>query len=75
MNAKLLRYSNQDHQAWISSPAFDAAKVSEVNLRVERQLLLAQASTFTKLANIRTDYGPPVHARTKGNKDYSLQGL
>ncbi len=75
MNAQLVGKSNHDHQTWVSAAAFNATKISHIDLGVDRELFLAQAPTLSEFQDIRADYGLPVHRENERDNDYSHQGL
>lgn len=75
MNAQLGRKAHHDHQAWVSATAFDAAEVRHIDLCVDSELFLTQATALSKLEDVRADYGLPVHRENGGDNDYSHQGL
>lgn len=75
MNAKLVREADHHHQTWVSPTAFDATKIGHVDLGVDGELFLAQATALSKFQDIRADYGLPVHCENGRDNDYSHQGL
>lgn len=75
MNTQLVRKTDQDHQARVSTTALNTAEIGHIDLGVDRKLFLAQAATLSELQDIRANYGLPVHRENGRDNDYSHQGL
>lgn len=61
MHAQLVGNAHQNQQAWISLPSFNSTQISEVYLRIVRELFLTQLSADTQPPNICAHERLPVH--------------
>lgn len=70
LDLKRLRDPDHHHQAWIAPTPLNSTEVGQVNLSVERELLLCEPSLQAQTPDVLTDYHTPIHP-----KDGALRGL
>jgi hypothetical protein len=70
--AKGLSESADHNQTRISAAALDTAQVSQVDLRLEGQLLLGERPLVAELSHIVCQYRPPVHCGNGADRAYRL---
>jgi hypothetical protein len=71
-HSKGLRDPRYHYQAWISTPALDAAQVGQIDLRFECELLLGEHSFQAPSPDIFANDNAPIHSEIDGCLAYSL---
>ena len=72
-NRQGLSYSRHDEEAWVALTELDPPDIGEVDLRLERQLLLGEPSALAMATDILSDDNAPVsHCEIERDHAYSL---